>query len=268
MTSKLNKVLLLIRAMHNMTMRLMTGIISSLVSRFFHRAPAATHIQLAGLIERRFEEITYSRLQQRGWRPSGIIDIGAFHGDWSILANRFFGPVPTLMVEAQPDLLPFVEAARTKLSDSTIASCVLSEKAGEQVTFYKMATGSSMFPETSNIERKELHLITRTLDEIAADFAGGRDNLFLKIDVQGAELSVLRGGLATLARASLVQLEVAMLEYNKGAPLLPEVVAFMAEHGFFPIEVSGFSRPRDELVQIDMLFAPKDSELRPKSFMF
>ncbi len=251
-----------------MTQGILEKLAGSVINRLFHRAPAGIHTQLAGLIERRFEEITYARLQARGWRPSGIIDVGAFHGDWSVLANGFFGPVPTLMVEAQPDMLPFVEAARAKLADAKIASCVLSEKAGEQVTFYQMGTGSSMFAETSNVERKELHLITRTLDEVAGDLAPGSDNLFLKIDVQGAELNVLRGGTATLARAGLVQLEVAMLQYNKGAPLLPEVVGFMAERGFYPIEVSGFSRPRDQLVQIDLLFAPKGSALRPESFTF
>jgi FkbM family methyltransferase len=172
------------------------------------------------------------------------------------------------MVEAQPDMLPFVEAAKKKLANAQIANCVLSEKAGEQVTFYQMGTGSSMFAETSNVERKELHLITQTLDDVARDLAAGSGNLFLKIAVQGAELNVLRGGMSTLARAGLVQLEVAMLKYNKGAPLLPEVVGFMADRDFYPIEVSGFSRPRDQLLQIDMLFAPKGSQLRPESFTF
>ena len=79
---------------------------------------------------------------------------------------------------------------------------------------------------------------------------------------------MLAGGTQVLANCSLVQLELAMLEYNKGAPLLPKVVDWMAQNGWFPTEVSGFSRPRDRLVQIDMLFAPKGSELRPTSFHF
>ena len=77
-----------------------------------------------------------------------------------------------------------------------------------------------------------------------------------------------KGGAATLRRAEVVQLEVAMLQYNQGAPLLPEVVAFMAERDFLPIEVSGFSRPKGYLVQIDLLFARKGSKLRPDFFTF
>jgi hypothetical protein len=71
-----------------------------------------------------------------------------------------------------------------------------------------------------------------------------------------------------LEKASLVQLEVAMLPYNKGAPLMPEVIAWMAERGWLPTEISGFSRPSGPLVQIDLLFARADSRLRPSDFRF
>lgn len=103
---------------------------------------------------------------------------------------------------------------------------------------------------------------------VVARRLGTVTNCFMKIDVQGAELEVLAGGRSVLSNCSLVQLELAMLEYNEGAPLLPEVVHWMAAHEWLPIEVSGFSRPRDRLVQIDMLFAPTNSDLRPGSFHF
>ena len=66
----------------------------------------------------------------------------------------------------------------------------------------------------------------------------------------------------------MVQLETALLQYNAGAPLLPEVASYMAERGFLPFEVSGFSRPRDVLVQIDLLFARAGSMFRPDHFVF
>lgn len=122
--------------------------------------------------------------------------------------------------------------------------------------------------EQSNAPRTSTTLVTRTLDEVAAEDLPDARDLFLKIDVQGAELQVLRGGAATLARSELVQLEVALLHYNEGAPLMPEVIAFMAERGFLPIEISGMSRPRDVLVQIDLLFARGESTLRPAHFTF
>jgi hypothetical protein len=129
-----------------------------------------------------------------------------------------------------------------------------------------METGSSFFPERSNIRREEERLITERLDDIAAHLAGP---LFLKVDVQGAELQVLAGGAETLSRCELVQLEVALLPYNEGAPTILEVLTYMDDRDFVPLDICGFSRPNDiHLVQIDVLFARRDSKLRPTFFQF
>ena len=46
------------------------------------------------------EEAAYRRLATKNYRPSGIVDVGAYHGEWTRLPHRVFGSVPTLMVEA------------------------------------------------------------------------------------------------------------------------------------------------------------------------
>jgi hypothetical protein len=67
----------------------------------------------------------------------------------------------------------------------------------------------------------------------------------------------------------LVQLEVAMLPYNKGAPSFLEVLSYMDKRDFVPLDVSGFSRPNGvDLVQIDVLFVRRDSSLRPTFIEF
>lgn len=138
--------------------------------------------------------------------------------------------------------------------------------AGETVTFYEMETGSSMFPEQSDARRTARTLSTRTLDDVAS---GVPTPLFLKIDVQGAELEVLAGGSETLSRADLVQLEVALLPYNEGAPTILDVLPFMKTHGLVPFDLSGWSRPNGiDLAQIDLLFVREDSPLRLKFFNF
>ncbi|HMI41610.1 MAG TPA: FkbM family methyltransferase [Sphingomicrobium sp.] len=240
----------------------------ALISRFFHRASTTTKVHLADLVCRSFEEITYDRLAHMGFKPKAIIDVGAFRGDWTRLAQRQFGPVPSLMAEAQGDLAPYLKQVVQDLPDVRLANCLLGSEGGQKRSFFEMGTGSSMMPERSDVVRKERMLVTRTLDDVVGDCLPDAKDIFLKIDVQGAELEVLRGGRKTLGKCSLVQLEVALLQYNEGAPLMPETVAFMAERNFLPIEISGFSRPRDRLVQIDMLFAPVGSPLRPGRFIF
>lgn len=224
--------------------------------------------QLAQLVERDFERITYNRLAARGFQPGALIDIGAFKGDWTRMARSAFGSPPALMIEPQAALFEGLQHYSQNSPGVAAENALVAGQAGREVQFHQMGTGSSIFAEASNAPRTETTLTTTTLDTIAAAWSAEARDIFLKIDVQGAELEVLSGGLAILARSALVQLEVAMLAYNAGAPLLPEVVAWMAERGWFPIEVSGFSRPRQELVQIDLLFAPESSPLRPKFFQF
>ena len=58
-------------------------------------------------------------------------------------------------------------------------------------------------------------ITTATLDKIAGPVPSRG---LLKIDVQGTELEVLEGGEKTLSTCEAVQLEIALLPYNDGAP--------------------------------------------------
>ncbi len=238
------------------------------LSSMFARLSPAIRDHVATLVEQSYEAITYSRLAQRGFRPGGLIDVGAYVGGWTSMARATFGNPPAVMVEPQQKLIPALQQLAANDRNWTCAHALLASEAGHEVVFNEMGTGSSIFSEASNAPRTSYSMTTATLDEVAAAHLPDADDLFLKIDVQGAELEVLRGGNQTLARAALVQLEIALLPYNEGAPLLPEVVAWMSDCGWLPTEVSGFSRPRGQLVQIDMLFAPALSPLRPDYFRF
>ncbi len=239
-----------------------------IIGRLFRTGSPTLQRHVSDMVARSSEEITYNRLVESGFKPKAIIDVGAYKGDWTRLASKTFGSMPMLMVEAQPALRAGLEDVIRELPHVKCESAVLGATAGQDVTFYEMGTGSSFLPEASDAPRKELKLKTRTLDDVVDEHLEPVDNIFLKIDVQGAELQVLEGASKLLERTGLVQLETAMLQYNEGAPLLPEVVSFMADRGFFPTEVSGFSRPRNHLVQIDLLFARAGSVLRPEFFNF
>lgn len=239
-----------------------------LAASVFARISPALREYVATLVERRYEEIVYRRLAARGFRPGGLIDVGAFQGGWTRMAREIFGDPPGLMVEPQAALIPALEQFAADTPGVHCVNALLASENGRTIEFHEMGTGSSMFSETSDVPRTSRTIETRTLDSVVGETLPGMTDLFLKIDVQGAELEVLGGGAETLSRSALVQLETAMLPYNAGAPLLPEVVGWMAERNWLPIEVSGFSRPREQLVQIDLLFAPEPSSLRPHRFKF
>jgi FkbM family methyltransferase len=69
---------------------------------------------------------------------------------------------------------------------------------------------------------------TRRLDDIPE--LGHAD--FIKLDVQGAELDILRHGTATLDGALVVECEVEFLALYKRQPLFGDVHAFLTAHGF------------------------------------
>ena len=212
------------------------------------------------------DEQAYRRLAASGYAPATIIDVGAHEGAWTRVARRIFPEAYVLMVEPLSSKAQALESLARSLGRTSFASTLLGAQAGQSVTFYEAGTGSSLHREQSNVEFKETTLRTSTLDDVAAHLDG---SIFLKLDVQGAELEVLAGGSKTLERSDLVQLEVALLPYNEGAANFLQVIQYMDQRGFVPFDIAGMIRPTGaELVQIDLLFVPAGSPLRPTRFLF
>lgn len=221
------------------------------------------------MLGRRFvpsEELAYERLKAKGFVPASIIDVGAYEGNWTRLVRRVFPGVPVLMVEPQSAKRAVLEQTSRELPGVRYVEALLGRRSGTRVHFFEMETGSSMFSENSNAPRTEREIATQTLDEVAGSLLSPT---FLKIDVQGAELEVLEGAHRTLAACEVVQLEVALVPYNEGAPNFLEVLTYMASHDFAPFDVSGLTRPNGvDLAQMDLLFARTGSNLRRKFFEF
>ncbi len=86
-----------------------------------------------------------------------------------------------------------------------------------------------MFPEWGTVVRK-LPIMTRRLDDIKEIDAID----FLKMDVQGSELSVLRNGKRKLAKAVVVQAEVSFIPIYKKQPVFGEIDLELRKHGLVP----------------------------------
>jgi FkbM family methyltransferase len=208
-------------------------------------------------------DVALARLRQAGFTPRSIVDIGAFIGDWTLMSRRHFPDARVLMVEPQPDRAAALQALASRLPDARFASALLGAAPAPAVTFFQNTTVSSVLQEVDNTSSAiPLSLPMTTLDAVVAETAFGRPD-FLKLDVQGYELEVLRGAPAALAAAEVVLLEVNLIPINRGAPLLAETVAFMAANGFRAYDIcSAIRRPLDDaLWQTDVLFARETSPL-------
>ena len=74
-------------------------------------------------------------------------------------------------------------------------------------------------------------IVLETLDEWCSTNEIG-DIDFLKLDIQGAELDVLRGASATLASVSMLEVEVEFNPIYEGQPLFGDVDAYLRSCGF------------------------------------
>lgn len=225
--------------------------------------------QLVDLALFHIGEVSYFRLAKHGFRPNGIIDIGAYHGEWSRLIARIYPTTPILMIEAQAEKGPQLEAICALLPHAKFELSLLGNKEGSESVFNVMETGSSLYSERSNVPRTRCTLTMHTLDNVLKKHPQLKTPLLVKLDVQGAELDVLSGGNHALALAEVVQLEVALMNYNEGAPDMNAVINFMTARGFLFFDVCGFVKPDPRyLSQIDVLFVRKDSTLRRDHFVF
>ncbi len=88
---------------------------------------------------------------------------------------------------------------------------------------------------------------TRRLDEVAE--IAQLD--FLKIDVQGAELAVLRGGRERLAQAAAVQIEVSFIPLYRRQPVWAEIDLELRALGFVPHAFAAINRRAIAPMQIN-----------------
>ena len=61
---------------------------------------------------------------------------------------------------------------------------------------------------------------------------------WIKIDVQGAELDVLMGGIETMKQAIIIELELSVMRYNQNSPIASEVIHWMWESGFEMLDIT------------------------------
>jgi FkbM family methyltransferase len=163
------------------------------------------------------------------------------------------------MVEANPNCEPYLG-----LLNRPYEMIALSDKEGYADLYLELinplATGASLYKETTGWygegKYKTITVPTKTLD--SRNYFDGDTIDFIKIDVQGAELDILKGGENTLKRTKYVLAEVSLVEYNEGAPMIGDVVDKMREYGFKMVDILEYHSMKSlyggVIFQLDILF--------------
>lgn len=82
------------------------------------------------------------------------------------------------------------------------------------------------------------------------------ERAYLKLDVQGMELDVLRGSTQTLSKTHVVEAELSAVELYQGQALIGEVIEHLRGVGFLLIglETSFRDRATGDLLQVNGFF--------------
>lgn len=200
--------------------------------------------------------------KSKGLMPTVIYDIGANAGDWTRDMKKVFPTAHYEEFEANPQhARPGVHI--TLLTDEE-----------KEVTFYKLPgttgnTGASVYLEMSDHFGPGKY-IAETRRGIPLDTYVEDNNLpapdFIKMDVQGSELDILRGSESLLGGVKYAVLESCIHQWNKGAPRTDELIAFMAENGFEILDFIDHQYVGGYLLYVDILFAKRSEGLRCTSF--
>jgi FkbM family methyltransferase len=109
------------------------------------------------------------------------------------------------------------------------------------------------FPDTREVEEQVVEV--RRLEKLITEEEMSHPVL-IKIDVQGAELDVLRGASELLGAVRDILVECSLVELYAGQPLLDDMILFARELGFRLIGLSAPSRASDGTpLQCDVLFS-------------
>lgn len=121
---------------------------------------------------------------------------------------------------------------------------------GRPATFHETnwgATGSLYAPNSRLLEKFQYlaelmtPVATHPVNTVRIDDVAEIDDVdFIKIDVQGAELSILQNAKHALSSTLVVQTEVEFVELYQGQPLFADVDTFMRAQGFQFHTFSGF----------------------------
>ena len=195
--------------------------------------------------------------------PVAILDVGAHTGQFYSWAKDVWPTSVIWMVEANEVHEPALQDV-TKDSNDNYVIATLGDTERD-VKFYTRSDkpqteGASYYKESNYWDIPHLvKEIPKTLQTIDDLFDTDSEFQLVKLDTQGSELDILRGGVNLCKKAKAIILEVSYVEYNEGAPLAEEIINFMKEYGYNNhIEIGEHfsSEPqwKDIVVQKDLCF--------------
>ena len=207
----------------------------------------------------------YGQLAHAGFRPEVICDIGASNGCWSINVAGLFPAAIYHLFEPLADTIssyreglqwavaanPLFNVHCMALGDSsgTVTIAITPDPAGSTAL---PVEASTVFPERTT---QPLH----TLDELLESGLLTPPHL-VKMDVQGSEDRILRGGRHVLKSVKVLQIECWLYPgYGPETARMADIVEMLDDLGFIAVESSDpYYSEGHQLSHLDLYFVRRE----------
>jgi FkbM family methyltransferase len=178
------------------------------------------------------------KLKSEGVEPTVIYDIGAAVLHWTKNAKRLWPNAKIIAFEAVREVEDFYKSYGVEYSLG-----VFTDVYGKELTFYEdpiCLGGNSYYRENKAYSPAAEKIYTdssakkrigKTIDSAAAENKFPLPDM-VKIDVQGAELDILRGMTNTIKNVKHLIVELQHVEYNMGARGVNESIPLIESMGF------------------------------------
>jgi len=209
-------------------------------------------------------------LREKGFIPDTVLDIGASVGLWTKQCLEVFPEATYYLYEAYE--YPELNSYRCLVPKINVFSGVILNDSEKVITWYQQkSTGDSMFLERTHhfINCEKINRSTTTLQkhlvEQQSKDPSSLGKIFIKIDTQGSEIPILKGGMSIVEKADFILLEVPFFgEYNKDVPSFRAHLDFMETIEFIPYDLIEKHEAKGYLIQVDILFIRKNHEWTQK----
>lgn len=170
-----------------------------------------------------------------------VIDIGANAGLFSEQVRRILPSAPIYAFEPLKECFDALSTRFDGDSHFQAYHCALGARQAEVVMQKNEYTPcSSLLPYTRAHKDEFPHALKeepetvdlRTLDEMMSAKNVVGEKVLIKIDVQGYELEVFKGGEKTLSLAKAVLTETCFTKLYEGQPLFGDIYDYLVKHGF------------------------------------
>ena len=204
------------------------------------------------------------RLRTSGFVPQQIFDVGAYCGEFAKLCRSVWPGARLTCFEVLPHRVQELQTWCSQDGNAIVIETLLGAEIKNAVPFHEMETASSVLEEHIPQVEPVKSYPMQTIDTVLGTPMGLKAPDFLKLDVQGYELEVLKGAHEALSQISVILAEVNLIDIHKGAPLLDELILFLRDRGFVAYDICGLARrPLDKaLWQADFIFVQREGALR------